>query len=201
MTGSANTGAWFRNTFTVRRGRVNMIVKRTKQFVGLIVTVGILAGTFVAVNYIALALMVAADWCIANWIIFVVLALIAVGIGIAYLLYVLISSWLQTIFNKYRRGRKLWYVEPFVYLIYYPLKYIVIAIAFLAIWVIWTPIKFIFYTLLFKWFLKPIGLFIARMAVGLFKGVVGSGGVFGEYFGASYSDYCPGIEWTDFDED
>lgn len=26
-------------------------------------------------------------------------------------------------------------------------------------------------------------------------------GIFGEYFGASYSDYCPGIEWDEKEED
>jgi hypothetical protein len=39
------------------------------------------------------------------------------------------------------------------------------------------------------------------LAVGLVKGIGSSSGIFGEYFGASYSDYCPGIEWVDFDEE
>jgi len=53
----------------------------------------------------------------------------------------------------------------------------------------------------FKYFLKPIGLFNGRLTVKFIKGLVSSTGVFGEYFGASYSDYCPGIEWVDFDDE
>ena len=195
------TAAWFKKTFTVERGRVNMIVKRTKQFMGAIVTLLILALTFVVVNYVALALMVAADWCISNWMVFAGLGLVAVAIGILYLLYVLVTSWLQNVVNRYERGKRVWYIEPFIYLIWYPIKYIALAIAFVVVKIIWAIIKFIFYTAIFCYFFKPIGLFIAKIFVGLAKGIGSSSGIFGEYFGASYSDYCPGIEWTDFDEE
>jgi hypothetical protein len=33
------------------------------------------------------------------------------------------------------------------------------------------------------------------------NGLKNSSGVFGEYFNASYSDYCPGIEWVDTEEE
>ena len=200
-----NTSIWFRKTFTVERGRRNMIVKRTKQFVGAVVTLVILTATFFVVNYVSLGLMVATDWCIANWQIFACLVILAVVVGILYLLYVLITSWGQAVVNKYNHGKKVWYIEPLIYLVWYPVKYAAIAIAFLAVYIIWTPIRFILYFLLFKWFAKPvglfIGLFIGRVFVNLCKGLVGSTGIFGEYFGASYSDYCPGLEWVDFDED
>jgi len=195
------TATWFRKTFTVERGRVNMIVKRTKQFMGAVVTLLTLALTFIVVNYVSLALMVAADWCITNWIVFAVIGLLAVAVGILYLLYVLVTSWLQNVVNRYERGKRVWYIEPFIYLIWYPIKYIALAIAFVVVKIIWAIIKFIFYTAIFKYFLKPIGLFIAKIFVGLAKGIGSSSGIFGEYFGASYSDYCPGIEWTDFDEE
>lgn len=198
--GFENIGAWFRKTFTVERGRVNQVVKRTKQFIGVVVTLLILTATFFAVNYIARALMVVADWCIANWIIFVEIAIGAVIIGILYLLYILISSWGQNVINKYRRGRKLWYIEPFIYLVWYPVKYMALAIAFILTKIIWEIIKFIFYTVIFKYFLKPVGLFIGRVFMTLVNGVGNSSGIFGEYFGASYSDYCPGIEWCDFED-
>jgi len=196
-----NTGDWFKKTFTVQRGRVNQIVKRTKQFLGAILTLLILALTFVVVNYTSLLLMVIADLCIANWVVFVWLGVIAVSSGIVYLLYILISSWGQAVVNKYRRGKRVWYIEPFIYLVWFPLKYTAIAIAFIVVKIIWEIIKFVFYTVLFRYFLKPIGLFIAKLAVGLIKGIGSSSGIFGEYFGASYSDYCPGIEWTDFDDE
>jgi len=201
LKGFDNIGVWFKKTFTVQRGRINMIVKRTKQFMGLVVTLVVLAVTYFVVNYVALGLMVAADWCIANWEVFAGLALGAVVIGVFYLLYVLISSWGQAVVNKYRRGKRVWYIEPFIYLVWYPVKYIAIAIAFVVVKIIWAIIKFIFYTAIYSYFLKPVGLFIWGMLRALVKGVGSSSGIFGEYFGASYSDYCPGIEWTDFDED
>lgn len=196
-----NTASWFKKTFTVERGRRNMIVKRTKQFLGAVVTLVILGVTFFAVNYIALALMWLADQCIANWRVFAGIGAFAVAAGILYLLYVLISSWGQTLVNKYRRGKKVWYIEPFIYLIWYPVKYLAIAIAFIVVKVIWEVIRFIIYTALFVYFLKPIGLFFAKVFVSLAKGIAGSTGIFGEYFGASYSDYCPGIEWCDFEDE
>ena len=203
--GFTNMGLWFKKTFTVERGRRNAIVKRTKQFVGGVVTLVILTATFFVVNLISLLLMVVADWCIANWQVFVGLAVLAIVIGILYLLYILITSWGQAVVNKYNHGKKVWYIEPLIYLVWYPVKYLAIGIAFIVVKIIWVIIKFLLYTLLFKWFLKPvslfIGLFIRRVFVNLCKGLVGSTGIFGEYFGASYSDYCPGLEWVDFDED
>jgi len=199
--GFANLGKWFRNTFTVKRGRVNMIVKRTKQFMGAIVTLAVLVATYFVVNYTSLVLMVVIDGLIAGWVILLAILAIIVACGIIYLLYIVISSWGQAIVNKYKRGKKVWYIEPIIYIIWYPVKYIAMGIAFLVAYVIWYPIKFIGYTLLFKYFLKPIGIFIGNLFVGLIKGIGSSSGIFGEYFGASYSDYCPGIEWTDFDEE
>lgn len=177
-----------------------MIVKRTKQFMGALVTLIVLAGTFFAVNYISLGLMWLADLCIANWEIFAGIGVFAIIVGILYLLYVLITSWGQTIINKYNGGRKIWYVEPFIYVVWYPLKYVAIAFAFLVIKVLWIPIKFIFYTCLWQG-LVIVAKFIWGLIVNLVKGIAGSTGIFGEYFGASYSDYCPGIEWCDFEDE
>jgi predicted HicB family RNase H-like nuclease len=199
--GFDNFSNWFYKTFTVERGRRNMIVKRTKQFVGLIVTLIILTATFFAVNYIALVLMVIADFCISNWIIFVVIGFVVIGCGILYLLYVLISSWGQNIVNRYKRGKKVWYIESLIYLVWYPVKYLAIVIAFIVTKIIWLILKIIFYTLIFKYFVKPISLFVAKLVVGLVKSIGSSSGIFGEYFGASYSDYCPGIEWVDFEDE
>ena len=197
-----NTAAWFKNTFTVERGRRNMIVKRTKQFFGAVVTLLVLAFTFVVVNYAVVGLTYVIDAIIAGgWKILVGLVIAAAAIGILYLLWVLISSWGQAVVNKYKRGKKVWYIEPLIYLVWYPVKYLALAVAFVVVKIIWAIIKFLFYTVLFKWFLKPVGLFIAKVFVGLVKGIGSSSGIFGEYFGASYSDYCPGLEWVDFDDE
>jgi len=47
----------------------------------------------------------------------------------------------------------------------------------------------------------PVAKLIWKGLCALGRGLANSTGVFGEYFGASYSDYCPGIEWEGFDEE
>lgn len=200
-TGFNNIGQWFKKIFTVERGKRNMIVKRTKQFIGTVVTFVILAATFVVVNYISLILMVIIDAIInGGWIYFMYFAILGIIIGIFYLLYILISSWGQAVVNKYQRGKKVWYIEPIIYLVWYPVKYLALAIAFIISMIIWIPFKFIFYTCIWR-ILSWIGIRIGRCFLSLGKGIIGSTGIFGEYFGASYSDYCPGLEWVDFDEE
>ena len=199
--GFAEFGTWWTKTFTVKRGRVNTIVKRTKQFMGAIVTLIVVAATYFVVNYISLVLMVLIDAAIAGWMYLLILLGIAVACAIIYFLYVLVSSWGQSVVNEYNRGKKVWYVEPVIYLVWYPVKYFVLALSFIVVHIIWTPIRFLGYIMIFKYFLRPIGIFIGNAIVGLAKGIGSSTGIFGEYFGASYSDYCPGIEWTGFDEE
>lgn len=52
----------------------------------------------------------------------------------------------------------------------------------------------IIYVFLWKWI-------IYATYVGLRNAFFTFTGIFGEYFGASYSDYCPGIEWDEKEED
>lgn len=194
-------GNWFKKTFTVERGRVNAIVKHTKQIVGALVTFVILFLTGFIVNYVSLGLMWFIDLCIVNWMILVILLSVCAGFGLGYLIYILLTSWVTGIVDRYERGKKVWYVQPFIYVIFYPLKYLFMLIAFIVVKILYEFFKFIFYTAIFKNFLKPIGLFIAKLGMGLWNTILGSTGVFGEYFGASYSDYCPGIEWCDIEEE
>lgn len=193
-------GAWWKKTFTVKRGRVNNIVKRTKQFVGAIVTLVILAATYFVVNYLALGLMWLIDFCITNWVILVGVVTAAAAFGILYLLYLFITNWVQNIVNKYKGGKRVWYVEPLTW-IFYLLKWIAVGIVYGFYYIVIIPIVFIFYRVLFNLLLKPLGILLGKFFVGLWKGLLSSTGIFGEYFGASYSDYCPGLEWVDLDED
>lgn len=55
--------------------------------------------------------------------------------------------------------------------------------------------------MIWKIILVNLGLFIWKVLSALGHGIINSTGVFGEYFGASYSDYCPGIEWADVEEE
>lgn len=53
------------------------------------------------------------------------------------------------------------------------------------------------------WILKVIvgdflfGFILKGVFEGIVKGAVEYGGIFAEYFNASYSDYCPGINWEE----
>lgn len=181
-------------------GNWNVLIKRTKRVVGAIITLIVLTATFFVVNFVAYGLIAFVDFSIANWEIYVVLLCIAAAVGLIYILAVVVGSWVQNIVNKYQRGKKVWYIEPLIWL-WYAVKYIGLFIAYALLYVLWIPIKFIFYTFLWKIILVNFGLFIWKMLCAFGRGLANSTGVFGEYFGASYSDYCPGIEWVDTEEE
>ena len=181
-------------------GDWKILIRRTKRVVGAIITLIVLTATFFVVNFVAYALIAFVDFSITNWIIYVVLGCLAVAVGIIYILGVVLGSWIQNIVNKYQRGRKVWYIEPLIYL-WYVVKYIGLGIAYAVVYVIWIPVKFIFYTFLWKIILVNTGIFLWKVICSFARGLANSTGVFGEYFGASYSDYCPGIEWTDVEEE
>lgn len=177
------------------------LIKRTKQVVGAIITLTILGITYFVVNFIAFILIAFVDWSIANWQVYAALLVFAALIGVGYVLYVIVGSWLQNVVNKYQRGKKVWYIEPLIYLVWYPVKYLALLLAYGALYVLWHPMKFIFYTFLWNIVLVNTGVFIWKLIKSFGKGLANSTGVFGEYFGASYSDYCPGIEWVDTEEE
>jgi hypothetical protein len=187
------------NTFKFT-GDWKVLIRRTKQVVGAIITLVILTATFFLVNFIAYALIAFVDFSIANWVVYVALGVFAAAVGIIYILGVVLGSWIQNIVNNYQRGRKVWYIEPLIYL-WYGVKYVGLGIAYAVVYVLWIPVKFIFYTFLWKLILVNTGKFLWRVICSFAKGLANSTGVFGEYFGASYSDYCPGIEWTDVEEE
>jgi hypothetical protein len=200
-----------RQTFTFKMKKVKFdfdwktIIRTTKQVVGAIITLILLTATYFVVNGIAYGLIAAIDWSIHHWKYFASMGVMLVIAGIVYVLFIFITGWVQGIVNKYRGGKRVWYIEPLIYVIYYPIKYIVLLIAYGLFYIIWWPIKFICYTFLFKIVIAPISIFLGvniwRLLCALGRGLKNSTGVFGEYFSASYTDYCPGLEWVDTDED
>ena len=187
------------NTFKFT-GNWNVLIKRTKRIVGAIITLIVLAATFFVINGVAYGLIAFVDFSIKCWYVYAFLGALAVVCGIIYILAVVVGSWIQNIVNKYQRGKRVWYIEGLIYGLWYPIKFIGLFIAYALLYVLWIPIKFIFYKFLWKLILVPfaIGFWKALCAFG--RGLANSTGVFGEYFGASYSDYCPGIEWVDTEE-
>lgn len=194
-------GTSISKAFTFDPSNIKIIIKRTKQIVGAVVTLVLLAATYFVVNGLAFGLTAFIDISISHWYVYAALAIIAACVGIIYVLVVLIGGWLQNIINKYQIGKKIWYIEPFIYLIWYPVKYIVLGIGLGFFYVVCIPIKYIFYNFLWKIILVNIGKLLWKILCSLGRGLRNSSGVFGEYFNASYTDYCPGIEWVDTEEE
>jgi len=183
------------------KGDMKNLIKRTKQVVGALVTFVLLAGAFLVVEGLAYALMAFIDFSIDCWELYAGLLIIAAGVGLIYVIGVFLGGWLQKLVNEYEKGKRVWYVEPFIYLLWYPVKYIALFIAYTVLYVIYKPFEYIFYRFLWKIVLVNLGIFIWGGICSLGRGLANSTGVFGEYFGASYSDYCPGIEWVDEEEE
>ena len=188
------------DVFTIKKDW-SVLIRRTKQFVGGLVTLLLLGATFFIVSFFTWLISSIADVIIAHWIVVVFVLAFAAAIGLCYLLYWLIAIWVQSLIDKYRRGKKVWYIEAPIYVIYMPLKYLAIAIAFLFLWILWKPTYFGVYKILWLVLLFPVGKWIWKGLRGLWNLILGSSGIFGEYFSASYTDYCPGIEWADTEEE
>jgi len=189
-----------KETFTFK-GDIKTIIKRTKQIVGAFVTLFLLAVAFFVVEGLAYALIAFIDFSIRNWEIYAGIALLAIAAGLIYFIGIFIGGWLQRVVNEYNKGKKVWYIEPVIYLLWYPVKYIGLFLGYSLFYIIWTPIKFIFYTVIWKYFLVFIGQWVWKFICAFGRGLAESTGVFGEYFSASYTDYCPGIEWVDVEEE
>lgn len=182
-----------------------VLIKRTKQVVGALITAVLLAATYFVVNGLAGILMLLSDFLIANWQYIAIIGVLLVICGIIYVLYILFSGWLQSVVNKYNMGKRVWYIEPIrftaVYLIYYPIKYVIFGLFYALFYILWIPIKFIFHTCIWKVVLVNFGKYSWKALCAFGRGLANSTGVFGEYFSASYTDYCPGIEWVDAEND
>ena len=180
------------------------IIKRTKQFIGLLVSMIVLTLAIFLVIGVTYTIIAATDGVIylfANFGMYILgaaLALVALAISVA--IGYIIFNWIQYVIGKYQMGKRVWYVQGFLYSIGYPVKYLILGIFYLLYYILFVPFKFIFYTFLWKVILVNLGIFFwgqCRAIGGIF---VGSLGIFGEYFGASKKDYCPGIEWTDTED-
>lgn len=76
------------------------------------------------------------------------------------------------------------------YSVYYPAKWIFNVLKFVGIYCFYYPI-----------WVFLIQTFIIGIIGGFIEGFNEFGGIFKDYFDASYSDYCPGIEWGSDDEE
>lgn len=176
----------------------NHIIKRTKQFIGIVISLLMLAFTFGVVILISAVLIMLYDYIVYDegWLIFAGLAVLAAAAGIIFLIVAGIRNWVESITLKYKAGKSVWYVQIWYYILVIPIKYL----ALLFLWVIFKPIEFIFYKLLWKSLVLLI-IVIVKFFEKIWEALKGSMGIFSDYFGASKKDYCPGIEWTDVEDD
>jgi hypothetical protein len=152
------------------------IIKWTKRFVGLIITAAGLALTFLVVNYMGRGIL----WVIDN-LSFTDFLIILVGLSIVFG-FIGFIKFIGILYDYLsERGRKSFFVNI--------LYYLVMGLYF--------PLKWIFYDFIFRFILVNFWKLLKKAGIGLWDGLLGFLGIFGEYFGASYSDYCPGIEWEE----
>jgi hypothetical protein len=156
------------------------IIKWTKRFVGLLVTSAGLLATYFIVNFSGRGIL----WLVANWdwstagTVSMWTLIVLVGIGALWVLIYVTDNWFKYMKNH---GTSLWYVR----LLY--------RIARAIVW----PFKIIFYRLLWQMIAVNFAYLIKKVAIMVWKSIIGFFGIFGEYFGASYTDYCPGIDWKE----
>jgi len=153
------------------------IIKWTKRIVGLIVTGALLVATYFIVNFIGRGIL----WLVEHWDWEVVgiLGLVILGLAVFIGVILLLRAF---VFYVAEHGMKLWIVK----IIYWPLYIFV-----------WWPLKIVFYHFLVQLIAINAWFFIRRGARLVWGSILGFLGIFGEYFGASYTDYCPGIEWDE----
>jgi len=166
-----------------RRKRMGLIAEVTKKFVGLLLLGCVIFGVMILTNaltdIVVWMLHFSVDWATLIPILLKALSVfastLACAIALAY--FILFSE------NKLEKGYNLWYEK-------------------LAVWVYY-PFRWFARKVIFEWFmLKFINNFLFETIIlGILNGFAAGfkefGGIFSEYFSASYNDYCPGIEWQD----
>lgn len=164
------------------------IIKASRKIVGLLITAILSVASFFVVHTILFVIM----WVIQIWDWYVIgriliaegfsLSVLAIIFGILWCGYKLITY----IIAKREEGN----VSGFISLLVYP----AIGISYVFKYLIYYPLFFIFVSFIYK-------LIIIDILWGILKGfgvgLVRSTGIFGKYFGATKSDYCPGVEWKD----
>jgi hypothetical protein len=108
--GFAKMWASIRNAFTYE-GDWKVIIRRTKQITGAFITLILLVAAYFVVNGLAFILTGFVDFSIEYWYIYAEIAAFAAVIGILYVIYILITGWAQNVVNKYKGGRKIWYMS------------------------------------------------------------------------------------------
>lgn len=170
-----NTDDFFDRISTAVSSWKNLI-KWTKKTLGVIITLAGLFATYFVVNFVGhgiLWLVEHWDWKVVMW-----LSIFIAAVGVVWLITYLMQHWINYMRDK---GTDLWYVK----------------IAYTLAMIVFWPFKIILYHFVWQLILVNLWYLIKRGARGLWRSLLGFLGIFGEYFGASYGDYCPGIDWEE----
>ena len=189
--------AKLRKSLTIDWSNWNALIRATKRVVGGFITIILLGLTYFIINTLVLIFMVVIDFLIVNWMYVVAVIGILAFAGVMVFLVSLLINWCQIVINNYKNGKKLWYAQLVVYTFFYPAKYVGMGLLFIILKILWTPVNFLFYNIIWKGLCQYI---IWGGIKRLGRGITSSLGIFGEYFSASYTDFCPGIEWVEEEE-
>jgi hypothetical protein len=175
----------------------NNLVKRTKEFVGFFVTGLMLTITLGIVSGIAALIILLSDVLSGSWgtifVVFMYILAIVAAVFAVFFLATLVAGFI----DKCKSNRNAWYSKILLSAVFAPIVNIGKFVAYCVFYIVFIPLKFIIFDVIWKIVCVKI---IAGTCIGLFNVTINSGGIFTEYFRASYSDYCPGIEWIDTDE-
>lgn len=165
------------------REKMNKVIKNTKQIAGFIITLFLAFIFFFIVKLFVFIFTLFVEFVILNSVecgcAIGYMALVALIGFIIYLYCMRVGSIVDRITDKQHASFKEW----------------IMAIpALIVIGICYVIFYCIIYVFLWKWI-------IYATYVGLRNAFFTFTGIFGEYFGASYSDYCPGIEWDEKEED
>jgi hypothetical protein len=157
------------------------IIKRAKQLTGILITIIVGVLTYYILNLMLYGINHIYNIWDTQAILETLLIMfyLFVFVGVIMLMGFGINKLDKYIVKEKGKGRHFYILEfisgSFRYIIYYPLY---------------------FTFKVFLWDLIAVGFF-AGIGKSLFFGVINLTGIFGEYFNASYGEYCPGIEWID----
>lgn len=167
----------------------NSIIKATKRFVGLVITliVGFIVLMICQVFTVAVIALVQI-WnteFVLGVLKIISLILLGGAIGTAIIL---------PIIHLVSKARDKWIQEKRVPLYAKPFVFLGTCIWELGRYLLYYPLYFIFYTLIWRLILSSL---IWGFLKGLGRITLKSIGIFGEYFGSSYTDLCLGVSWED----
>lgn len=163
------------------REKINKAIRNTKYITGVIITALLAFAFFYVVKMFVYLFVLLTEFILFD--LMATITVLGVTLGIVLLCIIIalyckrVEGIVDRIINWQHASIKEW---------------IITAPALIVLGTLYVICYCILYTFLWKWI-------IYAAYKGLKDALFTFTGIFGEYFGASYSDYCPGIEWDEND--